>query len=180
MNEITNAYTLHTSRLILRPFVLDDAHDVARHCNHPDVAKSTLSLPYPYPLESALSWISLHEGWFRDQIRFEYAITLKDSGILVGAVGLGNNKVWKNGEIGYWVGVEHWNQGYATEAVKAVILWAFHEMGYHRVYARHFVSNPASGKVMIKSGMTYEGTQKDHILKNGVYEDVALYGIISE
>jgi [ribosomal protein S5]-alanine N-acetyltransferase len=60
-----------------------------------------------------------------------------------------------------------------------VITWAFKHKGFHRIYSRHFESNPASGKVMMKAGMTYEGRQIDHIFKNGHYEHVILYGIIN-
>jgi [ribosomal protein S5]-alanine N-acetyltransferase len=179
MNDDQKGYILETNRLILRPFLLSDAEKVSVYCNNIRLAKSTLSLPYPYPIESAINWINMHQDWFFQDIRYEFAITLKETGELVGAVGLGNNKVWKNGEIGYWIGEEHWDCGYATEAVTKVIEWAFKKQHFHRVYARHFESNPASGKVMMKSGMIYEGKQLDHILKNGIYEHVVLYGIIN-
>ncbi len=178
MSPDSSLLILETDRLILRPFQLSDAEKVSLYCNNIRLAKSTLALPYPYPLESAINWISMHADWFNQDIRYEFAVTLKKTGELLGAVGLGNNKVWKNGEIGYWIGEEHWGFGYATEAVTKVIQWAFETLDFHRVYARHFESNPASGKVMIKSGMTYEGKQIEHILKNGVYENIVLYGII--
>ncbi len=172
--------TIETERLILRRFTQDDAKMVSHYCNNINLAKSTLALPFPYPIESAIGWIQMHQGWFDEDIRYEFAITSKSSGTLIGAVGLGNNKVWHNGEIGYWIGEEHWGCGYATEAVKAVIEWAFKVKQFHRIYARHFESNPASGKVMIKAGMTYEGRQIDHIMKNDHYEHVILYGIIRQ
>lgn len=179
MNRDQASHIIETHRLILRPFQLSDAEKVSFYCNNVNLAKSTLALPFPYPIEAAINWINLHKGWFDEDMRYEFAITLKETGELVGAVGLGNHKIWKNGEIGYWIGEEHWGFGYATEAVSHVIDWAFKKHQFHRVYARHFESNPASGKVMIKSGMTYEGKQIDHILKNDHYENVILYGIIN-
>ena len=73
---------------------------------------------------------------------------------------------------------EHWGKGIGTEACKAVIDFGFQVLDLHKIYARHFVSNPASGRVMQKSGMEYEGTQKSHDYKDGRYEDVASYGIL--
>ncbi|MEK4006743.1 GNAT family N-acetyltransferase [Paenibacillus sp. FSL H3-0333] len=84
-----------------------------------------------------------------------------------------------NGEIGYWIGEAHWGHGYGTEAARAVIEFAFTEKKYHKVYARHFASNPASGRIMQKCGMTYEGTLKDQIHKINSYEDLVYYGIVN-
>jgi len=108
-----------------------------------------------------------------------FAITDKNSGTLYGAIGITNHKPHKNGEIGYWIGEEYWGRGYGTEAARAVIEFVFKEKNYHRVYARHFKSNPASGKIMKKCGMVYEGTLKDHSYKNGSFEDVVIYGMIN-
>lgn len=64
-------------------------------------------------------------------------------------------------------------------AERAVIEFAFTEKKYHKVYARHFASNPASGRIMQKCGMTYEGTLKDQIHKINSYEDLVYYGIVN-
>ena len=168
-----------TDRLYLRPFDLSDAECVSRLCNNFTVHKSTLSLPYPYPIESALNWIPLHKEWFENDKRYEFAITDRVSGVLYGCIGLNNDKNHKNGEVGYWVGEEYWGNGYATEALQAIIRFAFLYKGYHKMYSRHFESNPASGRVMVKAGMKYESKQKDHIYKNSTYETLILYGIIN-
>lgn len=72
-----------------------------------------------------------------------------------------------------------WGNGYGTEAAQAMIEFAFQEKQYHRIYARYFHSNPASGKIMEKCGMRYEGTLKDHIYKNGTFEDIVFYGLLN-
>jgi RimJ/RimL family protein N-acetyltransferase len=107
------------------------------------------------------------------------AITDNNSGKLYGAIAISNHKQFKNGEIAYWIGEEYWGNGYGTEAAKAMIEFAFKEKKYHRVYVRHFKSNPASGKIMKKCGMEYKGTLKDHIYKNDSFEDIVYYGIIN-
>ncbi|MGV3465559.1 MAG: GNAT family N-acetyltransferase [Heyndrickxia sp.] len=171
--------TIETDRLLLRLFKESDAKDVTAMCNNYNIYKSTLNLPYPYTLECALSWIANHEQNFELDRMYEFAITDKKSGQLYGAIGISNHKHFQNGEIAYWIGEEYWGKGYGTEAAKAVIDFVFQEKDYYRVYARHFKSNPASGKIMEKCGMLYEGTLKDHVYKNGAFEDIVYYGIIN-
>ncbi len=172
--------TIETPRLILRLFTEADAQEVSVLCNNYAIYKSTLSLPYPYTLECALSWISTHQQNFEENRSYEFAITDKQSGQLYGAIGLSNQSQHQRGEIAYWIGEPYWGgNGYGTEAAQAMIEFAFQEKQYHRIYARYFHSNPASGKIMEKCGMHYEGTLKDHIYKNGTFEDIVLYGLLN-
>ena len=80
--------------------------------------------------------------------------------------------------MGYWIGVPYWNKGYCSEAAKALIGYGFDELGLNRVFAEHMVRNPASGRVMEKAGMTYEGTLRQHVKKWDRYEDLKVYGIL--
>lgn len=72
----------------------------------------------------------------------------------------------------YWIGEEYWGKGYGTGAAKAMIDFAFMEKKYHKVFARYFKSNPASGRIMQKVGMVQEGLLKDHLVKDDKYEDL--------
>ncbi|MCR8842437.1 GNAT family N-acetyltransferase [Paenibacillus sp. SC116] len=171
--------TIRTDRLLIRPFQLSDAQRVYEFCNNYNVYKSTLTLPYPYPIESAISWIQTHEDNFNNNRYYEFAITDKNTHELYGAIGLTNHKTHKNGELGYWIAEEYWGKGYATEATKAVIAFAFSEKQYHKVYARFFASNPASGRVMQKVGMLEEGRLAQHVYKENKYEDLIHYGILN-
>ena len=169
-----------TDRLILRPFTLDDVDDVARMCGSGVLHRTTLALPYPYTRESAISWISKHDEWRQNRICEDFAITDRETGSLYGAISLMFHvKNSPTAEMGYWVGEEFWNHGFATEAARALIEYAFSELMLHRVYAEHFGSNLASGRVMQKAGMKHEGTLRDHFFKNGRYEDGVIYGIVS-
>lgn len=172
-------HQIETERLILRRFQLGDADRVAEICNDDDVYKGTLALPHPYTVECAKEWISRHDANFENEAYFDFAITDKKTGELYGCIGMGLNRKDRNAELGYWMDKKHWGCGYATEAAEAMIHFAFEEKGYHRVCARHFASNPASGRVMQKCHMTYEGTMKEHIFKIDKFEDVVHYGIIN-
>ncbi len=168
-----------TGRLILRPFTLDDADDVARMCGT-GVIQRTVPLPYPYTKENAVSWIMTHEEGRVNRTANEFAVTDKTTGALYGAIALYFRvKGSPTAELGYWIGEEYWGHGYATEASRGIIEYAFSELLLHRVFARHYGSNIASGRVMQKVGMKYEGTMRDHLFVNGRYEDEVIYGIVS-
>ncbi|MEH7886017.1 GNAT family N-acetyltransferase [Bacillus sp. JJ1609] len=172
--------TITTKRLKLRLFQKSDAADVTTLCNNYNIYKNTLYLPYPYSLDDALSWIEHHLDNFNADKTYEFAITDKERGELYGAIALTNNQKFKNGEIAYWIGEEFWGNGYATEAAQAILQFAFDEKEYHKVFARYFYSNPASGRVMEKLGMKKEGTFIDHVRKENRYEDLVYYGIINQ
>lgn len=169
-------WNITTQRLLLRPFRAEDAAEVERLCSEEEISKGT-TLPHPYPAGAATSWIATHAEDFELERGFVFAITDRTDGTLYGCISLTHNTHSNNGELGYWVGTEYWGRGYATEAAAALCDWAF-ARGYHRVFAQHFGSNPASGRVMQKLGMRYEGTLREHFLKNGVYEDLVRYGLV--
>lgn len=171
--------TITTSGLILRMFQKSDAAEVARLCNNYNIYKNTLYLPYPYSLEDALLWMESHFDNFEAGKSFEFAVTDKESGELFGAIALSNNQRFNHGEIAYWIGEEYWGRGYATEAAEAIVQFAFSEKKYHKVFARCFHSNPASGRVLEKLGMREEGILIDHIRKENRYENLVHYGIIN-
>ncbi|HYH07893.1 MAG TPA: GNAT family protein [Thermoanaerobaculia bacterium] len=168
--------TLRTTRLTLRPFTLDDAPAVQRLAGAYEVALNTLLVPHPYPDGAAEAWIDTHQDDFDANRLHTFAI---DDGALVGAIGL----VMKGdgiAEIGYWIGVPFWNRGYTTEAAIEIIRYGFEDAGLERVFAGYFARNEASGRVMQKVGMTYEGTLRRHAVKWGERLDVVYYGILRE
>ena len=169
-----------TERLILRPFAPSDAADVQRLAGDPAVADTTLHIPHPYPDGAAESWINTHQERWESGLGVICAITLRGAGELVGAINvLGVSKQNSHGEMGYWIGTPYWNQGYCTEAARALIRFSFDTLGLHRVFAHHLGRNPASGRVMAKAGMRYEGTLREHTRKNDVFEDLPVYGILA-
>lgn len=171
--------TITTDRLVLRLFRKSDAPAVTRLCNNYNIYKNTLYLPYPYTEDDALSWIKNHLDNYEADKLYEFAITDRKTGELFGAISLSNNKSFNHGEIAYWIGEEYWGKGYATEAAQAILEFAFKGKQLHRVFARFFHSNPASGKVMQKLGMKEEGILKDHVKKENQYLDLVCYGIIN-
>lgn len=172
--------SLTTSRLQLRGFQLYDASRVAFLAGDFDVARMVSSIPHPYEERMAVEWIQEHANLLQSQTAIHYVIIQRENSLLIGAMGLQFD--WQNhsAELGYWIGKPYWNQGYATEAARAVLEYAFKELDINRIEARHMTKNPASGSVMQKIGMTYEGTLRQSIYRFGNYEDAALYSILKE
>lgn len=171
---------IQTERLVLRLFQKGDAETVVTLCHNYNLYKNTLYLPYPYCVNDALSWIENHYDHFMTDKSYEFAVTDKETGELYGAIALSNNKRFNQGEIAYWIGEPYWGNGYATEAAQSIIRFAFEEKKLHKVFARYFSSNPASGQVMKKIGMEQEGILKEHVIKDGIYKDLVYYGIINK
>ncbi|MFU0791195.1 MAG: GNAT family N-acetyltransferase [Virgibacillus proomii] len=171
--------TITTKRLLLRLFQKTDAATVTKLCNSYNMYKNTLYLPYPYSIDDALSWMEQHLDNFNANKIYEFAITDKETRKLYGAIALSNNQTFNNGEIAYWIGEDFWGNGYATEAAQAIIQFAFDENQYHKVFARYFHSNLASGRVLQKLGMRKEGVLIDHVKKENQYKNLVYYGIIN-
>jgi [ribosomal protein S5]-alanine N-acetyltransferase len=172
--------TLLAERLLLRAFNEADGPDVERLAGAREVADGTLNVPHPYPPGAGAEWIATHaRAWERGE-RLTLAIcarALPDE--LLGAISLHVSATHRHGEIGYWMGSAYWGRGYATEAARALVAYAFAELDLHRVQGRHFRRNPASGRVMQKLGMQLEGVHRDAYLRWGRFEDVAVYGILA-
>ena len=140
---------LETERLILRPFELSDAVQVANLAGDPKVSSSTMNIPYPYTLDMAKGWISTHVARWQDSSGLIYAVTEKETDRLLGTVSL-VQIFGKKAELGYWFGVPFWGLGYCSEAVTALIDFSFTKLGIDHLHGEHLSSNPASGRVMIK------------------------------
>src|SRR5699024_1607421 len=133
-------------------FQKEDAENITKLCNNYNIYKNTLHLPYPYSKKDALLWMEKHLENYHTNKSYEFAVTDRFTGKLYGTIGLTNNYHFNNGEIAYWIGEEFWGNGFATEAAQAIMDFAFKEKKYHKLYARYFHSNPASGRVLEKLG----------------------------
>ncbi|MBN1882562.1 MAG: GNAT family N-acetyltransferase [Deltaproteobacteria bacterium] len=170
--------TIVTKRLVLRPFRNADVSRLAELANDRRIAQKTLLIPHPYTEQTAREWIATHRGKFERGEDVVFAVTTGNDEEPIGAVGLSIFHEHNRGEIGYWMGVPYWNQGYCTEAARAMLAYGFEELNLHKICANHFATNPASGRVMANIGMTREGVFKSHIEKWGEYEDMVCYGIL--
>lgn len=169
---------LTSERVILRPFLQSDGKRVQELAGAKEIASTTLNIPHPYKDGLAEEWIRGHEKDFLNDKSIALAICLKDTEVLIGAIGLIIYRSDSRGSLGYWIGNKFWNNGYCTEAAKVMMKYGFEQMNLHRIYATHLSHNSASGRVMQKLGMKYEGVLRHHVNKWGRFYDLVYFGIL--
>lgn len=167
---------IETGRLILSAITREDIPQIVSYLQDKIFSDYTSNIPYPYRKEDAEFWLKLSTEAFENRKGFTFAIRNK-AGQLLGAIGLhdeGSDKA----ELGYWIGIPHWNKGYVTEAAKAVINYGFGELKFNKIFATYFPHNPASGKVLHKIGMKQEAILKQHLKKDNIYYDIPLCSML--
>ena len=148
---------LTSERLILRAFTSDDAPRVQAIVADKRISDMTANIPYPYPETGAIDWISTHEQRWLSRENVNFAIVLESTQSIIGAIGL-VVKEPNEGELGYWLGADYWGKGYATEAAKCINEFGLNTLNFDKIKARALSRNPASGKVLLKSGFEQTGT----------------------
>lgn len=161
---------LATRRLLLRPFTFADARRIEALAGDAQVARGSVRIPHPYPYPTGLAvrWVASHEVAWQSGGGVYYAVTSKENGELQGSVSLqlaerrlAAGKMAYVGTLGYWLGVDYWGEGRMSEAVAALLAFAFLELGVDRIEASHASDNPASGRVMQKCGLKPLGERFD-------------------
>jgi len=138
---------------VLRAPLLSDAERISLLAGDFDVASMTGTIPHPYSEEMAAKWIS---SALAGEEGVVFAIVR--SGALIGCTGyraFGED----HAELGYWIGKPYWGMGYATEAVRALILHAFEADGFDYLTVGHFSDNPASARIIAKFGFIPQGKE---------------------
>jgi len=176
---------LETERLLLRRFIPDDLEPMFYNCwNNQNVWKWTSYEPMN-SIDDVLTLNNIFtEFWFAKYNKddfYNWAIELKETNELIGRFrGMNPDDRVEQIELAYELGQNWWNNGYTTEAAKAVISFFFDEVGFCRIYAHHAAENLASGKVMQKCGMICEGiTRKGKVCNAGKINAVN-YAILAE
>ncbi len=162
---------LQTDRLLLRRFTPSDAIDMYSHwSSDPDTTRYLSWAAHTDPAQTS----RLLEAWerkYQHKDFYEWAVIEKSSGILIGSAGLVSVPDSRSCcEVGYCLGKPWWGRGYATEMLQQLLDFAVHRVGYKKVVAKHAVENPASGRVMEKSGMTMQHGETPLVeTENGAY-----------
>ena len=170
--------TLETPRLLLRRMTMRDAKDIFEYSRDEEVARHVLWTAQQ-DISEARDYIRFMMRRYRADEPSSWGIVLKGENRLVGTIGYMDYSE-DNGsvEVGYSLSRRLWNGGYMTEALRRVIDYTFDAMDINRIEAQHELSNPASGRVMEKCGMTREGVLRQRLYNKGKYVDVALYAIL--
>ena len=169
---------LETPRLRLRKLTMRDAMDIFEYGQDPEVARHVMWTAHR-SVGEARAYLRFMLRKYRAGDAASWGIELKSNRKIIGTIGY----MWIQednaaAEVGYSLSRRYWGQGIMTEALHAVILYAFDMLHLNRVEAIHETDNPASGAVMRKCGMQYEGRQRQKLYNKGRYVDVDVYAIL--
>ncbi|MBQ8536132.1 MAG: GNAT family N-acetyltransferase [Clostridia bacterium] len=157
-----------------------DAGDIYHYSKDPQVAQHVLWDAHE-SIHQTRAYIRYVLRQYKNGEPSSFAIEEKASHRVIGTIGyMWLNQENRSGEVGYSLSRAHWNRGYMTEALKAVIDFGFEVLLLNRIEAQHETANPASGRVMAKAGMQKEGVLRSRIFNKGKYVDVALYAILHD
>lgn len=180
MNHV-GTKVIDTSRLVLRPFIMEDA--IPAYFNWCSVEEVTTFLTWKPHTDPKFTVETVY-GWVKSYTKndfYHWAVVLKEMNQPIGSISVVefNHKV-DAVHIGYCLGEKWWNLGYTSEAFSAIIPFFFEEVGVQRIESRHDPNNPHSGKVMTKCGLQYEGTLRQADANNQGRVDAAYYGLLAE
>lgn len=162
----------------LRPWSMADIDTLARHADNPRIAaRMRDGFPSPYTRKDAERFIAMATG---DHQHLFFAIEV--DGAAVGGIGvhLLEDVHRRTAELGYWLSEEYWGRGIVSDAVGTVVSVAFRRRDIIRIQAGVFGNNPASMKVLEKSGFLLEAIHRQAITKQGQTLDEHLYVIFRD
>ena len=171
---------LETKRLNLRKLTMDDVSDVFNNwMGDPDIMWAW------GVCKSIEETRGRMEGLIKDYEKinnYEWGIELKENKEIIGSIcAINNDEKIKSCALGYQISKYHRNKGYTTEALTCILKFLIEKIGYNRIQGGHFSDNPASGRVMEKAGMKYEGTLRQNCNnKNGELIDSRIYSLIKD
>lgn len=171
---------IETERLILRPFTLDDAPAMYRNWASDDAVTKHLTWPTHASVEVSKMVLTDWTSHYTEPDFYNWAIVLKENGPEpIGSITVvGIKQTVDSAEIGYCMSRAHWRKGIMAEALSALIGFLFDEVGFNRIEADHDPNNPASGRVMEKSGMRHEGIMRQAGRSNQGIIDVSRWAIL--
>ena len=143
---------LETERLTLRRPTLADVKAIAHLANDRRIAENTRRLPHPYSRDHAVEFVRALGGGRAT------VFLIENNHSPLGMVGID----WREPdapELGYWLGVEHWGQGFGTEAARAVIDFFFEEFDAEHLISGARVANPSSRNILEKCGFQWSGVE---------------------
>ncbi|HYG99939.1 MAG TPA: GNAT family N-acetyltransferase [Terriglobales bacterium] len=169
-----------TERLLLRALRPTDEIDVFSYARDPEVANHTLWEPHEN-LNDTRVFLAFVAEQHRSGRSFIWAIVHNRDRRVIGTVGLtAYVPNHARAEMGFAIARPYWNQGYTTEAVKAMLSFALRDLGLNRVEAFCKLENIGSARVMEKAGMRFEGILRGREFIKGRYEDVRMYAMLKQ
>jgi RimJ/RimL family protein N-acetyltransferase len=172
---------LVTERLILREFRADDWPAILAYQSDLRYLRYYAWTGRTREEVQAFVQLFLDQQRAQPRIKYQLAVTLKSTGQLIGTCGIRLAAASAHeGDIGYELDPEHWGQGYATEAARAIVRFGFVELGLHRIWSWCIADNVGSARVLEKVGMQLEGRQRHKDRFKGRWWDRLLYAMLED
>ena len=176
----THFPVLNTHRLCLRQLLPADAAALFVIKSDLEVTKHYGQEPHQ-SIRDTLGWIERLQASYKKREDFAWCVAFKDKDTLIGACTLWNlDPSYHHGEIGYELHPAYHKQGLMTEAVSAILTFAFTQLGLHRVEATPFADNPSSNRLLLRLGFTYEGSLRERHYFRGRFLDQLCFGLLRE
>ncbi len=174
---------IETEHLLLRRLTVKDAEEAYQNWCSSDIVPKYVFWNRHENVDVTKKLYEVWEKEYADLSTYRWIVQIKMTGELIGVIDVASKKFLPFGscEIGYCYGEEFWGKGYASEALKAVIQFLFEKCDMDTIFAEYMSNNPASGKVMEKAGMTFEGILRGRIIdKDGIRNDLGSYSITKD
>lgn len=172
--------TIRTERLVLRGLKEEDSSDMFEYAGELPVTEFLLWSPHESE-KFTRSYLRSIETRYRLGDFFDWAVTLSDSGKMIGTCGFTSIDFKNNSaEIGYVINPKYHGMGYGFEAASRIVDFGFSELELHRIEAKFMQGNERSLHVMEKLGMEFEGYKKDLMFVKGEYKTIGSCGILRD
>jgi len=172
---------LRTERLILRELTADDWRATYAYQTDPRYLRFYDRDGITERQVQAFIYMLILWQGEQPRSKAQLAITLADTGELIGNVGLRRQAAGDPlADLGYELDPDHWGYGYATEAARAMVDWGFGEWGLHRIHAHCIAENEASARVLLRAGLRKEARLRQHQWFKGRFWDVVLFGMMRD
>ncbi|MDU8502180.1 GNAT family N-acetyltransferase [Pseudomonas syringae] len=171
--------TLNTPRLKLSLIGYDSAATLAALADDPLIAAFTVNLPSPYTLADAQKFIGTMHVSFEERRALAFGVYRKADNALMGVISLALISSHCTGHLAYWLGADYRGQGYMSEAAVEIMQYGFKQLKLHRIQSRCLKRNLPSARVLRKAGLQDEGLMVESFLKEGVFHDQLLFGVLS-
>ncbi|MBN1967267.1 MAG: GNAT family N-acetyltransferase [Anaerolineae bacterium] len=169
---------LESERLRLRQQRTEDAPDLFAVFGDPEVVRHTDMRPIP-DVATARRLIDGANHQYAERRVVRWAVALRHTDALIGACAcLGFDERRASTEIGYDLARAYWNQGYMTEALRAVLAWCFETVGVNRVQAMTLPWNVASMRVLHKLGFREEGILREYVYFKDAFQDLRMFALL--
>ncbi len=165
--------------VLMRPLTTADSDAIYALVRSKAIAENTF-VPVPYPPEAAEEFTRTRRELWQNDEAYVFGVIERESGRFAGCMGLHPAHEHFRAEVGYWIGEPFWGRGLATEALRLVIAFGFETLKLNRIEAGHFDMNIASGRVMQKANMRYEGLRRQVVWHRDRFRDLHWRVILRE